>query len=63
MNVDLKGLKSDGDTVTATQHSTAQAGGKSLDQQEVLTFTVRDGKMARLDEQPSDQAAYDAFWG
>ena len=63
LNVDLKSLKSDGDTVTATQHSTAQAGGKSLDQQEVLTFTVRDGKMARLDEQPSDQAAYDAFWG
>jgi uncharacterized protein len=63
LNVDLKSLKADGDKVAATQQTTAERGGKKLDQQEVLTFTVKDGKMARLDEQPSDQAAFDDFWG
>jgi ketosteroid isomerase-like protein len=63
LKVDLKSLKSDGDKVAATQQSTAERGGKKLDQQEVLTFTVKDGKMSRLDEQPSDQAAFDDFWG
>jgi uncharacterized protein len=63
LKVDLRGMKSDGDKVAATQWSTAERSGKKLDQQEVLTFSVEDGKMARLDEQPSDQAAYDDFWG
>jgi ketosteroid isomerase-like protein len=62
LNVDLKSVKSDGDKVAATQQSTAERGGKKFDQQEVLTFTIKDGKMARIDEQPSDQAAFDDFW-
>jgi ketosteroid isomerase-like protein len=61
--VDLKGTKSDGDTVAATHHATAERDGQKLDQDQVLNFTVKDGKLARIDEQPSDQAAYDAFWG
>ncbi len=61
--VDLKGLKSDGDTVTSTHHATAEREGKKLDQDQVLTFTIKGDKMARLDEAPGDQAAYDDFWG
>jgi ketosteroid isomerase-like protein len=61
--VDLKGTTSDGDKVAATHHSTGERGGEKLDQDQVLDFTVKDGKLARIDEQPSDQAAYDAFWG
>ena len=62
LKVDAKSFKTDGDTVAVTQQSTAERGGKKLDQSEVLTFKVKDGKMARLDEAPSDQAAYDDFW-
>lgn len=61
--VELKGLKSDGDKVVATHHATAEREGKKLDQDEDLTFTIKGDKMARLDEAPSDQSAYDAFWG
>jgi ketosteroid isomerase-like protein len=61
--VDLKSVKADGDKVAATHQATAERDDKKLDQQEVLTFTVKDGKLARLDEKPSDQAAYDDFWG
>jgi ketosteroid isomerase-like protein len=60
---DLKSTKSDGDKVAATHQSTGERGDNKLDQQQVLTFTVKDGKLARIDEQPSDQVAYDAFWG
>ena len=63
LNVDAKSFKADGDTVAVTQQTTAERGGKKLDQSEVLTFKVKDGKMARLDEAPSDQSAYDDFWG
>jgi ketosteroid isomerase-like protein len=63
LKVELEGLKSDGDKVEATHRATAAREGKSLDQPEVMTFTVKDGKMARLDEQPSNQAAFDEFWG
>jgi len=61
--VDLKGMKSDGDKVVATHHATAERDGQKLDQDQVLDFTVKDGKLARIDEEPEDQAAYDAFWG
>ena len=63
LKVDLKSLKSDGDKVAATYQSTAERGGKKLDQEEVLTFTIKGGEMSRLDEQPSDQAAFDSLWG
>ena len=63
LKVDLKSLKSDDDQVAATHQATAERGGNKLDQPVVLTFTVKDGKMSRLEEQPSDQAAFDEFWG
>jgi ketosteroid isomerase-like protein len=34
----------------------------TLDQDETLTFTISGGKITRLVEKHSDQAAYDAFW-
>ena len=62
-SVDLKGVKSDGDKVMATHHATAEREGKKLDQDEVLTFTIKGDKMARLDEAPGNQSAWDDFWG
>lgn len=60
---ELKSADPDGDdTVVATHRSTAQRGGKTLDQDETLTFTILDGKVTRLVEHHSDQAVYDAFW-
>jgi hypothetical protein len=41
---------------------TAQRGDKTLDQDETLTFKISGGKFTRLEENHSDQAAYDAFW-
>ena len=63
MRVELKSLESSGDKVIATHQCTAEAGGKKLDQEQVLTFTVRDGKLAHIDEEFADQDAYDDFWG
>ena len=60
---ELKGTKVEGDdTVVATHRDKGQRGGKTLDQDETLTFTISGGKFTQLVEDPSDQAAYDAFW-
>ena len=60
---ELKSVEVQGDdTVVATHHDSAQRAGKTLDQDDTLTFTISDGKFARLEETHSDQAAYDAFW-
>lgn len=60
---ELKSTTVEGDDkVLATHRDNAQRGGKTLDQDETLTFTFSDGKITRLEEKHSDQAAYDAFW-
>jgi uncharacterized protein len=60
---ELEDVKADGDdTVVATHRDKGQRGGKTLDQEETLTFTLADGKITRLVENHSDQATYDAFW-
>ena len=62
-SAELKSTSAEGDdTVVATHRDTAQRGGKTLDQDETLTFTLADGKFTRLVEKHSDQAAYDDFW-
>ena len=62
-SAELKSVKLEGDhTVVATHHDSGQRGGKTLDQDETLTFTISDGKFTRLEENHSDQAAYDDFW-
>jgi ketosteroid isomerase-like protein len=52
----------DENTIVATHRNTGQRNGKTLDQDETLTFTVADGKFTRLAEKHSDPEAYDSFW-
>ena len=60
---ELQSVRAKGDdTVVATHRDKAQRGGKTLDQDETLTFTLSGGKFTRLVENHSDQPAYDAFW-
>jgi len=60
---ELKSATAEGDdTVVAIHRGQGQRDGKTLDQDETLTFTIADGKVTRLVESHSDQAAYDAFW-
>ena len=60
---ELKSTKVAGDdTVVAIHRDKGQRGGKTLDQDETLTFTISGGKFTHLVEDHSDQAAYDAFW-
>jgi uncharacterized protein len=50
------------DKVVAIHRDRGTRGGKTLDQDETLTFTFADGKVTHLAEEHSDQAVYDAFW-
>jgi uncharacterized protein len=60
---DLQSVRVEGDdTVVATHHDSGQRNGKTLDQDENLTFTISDGKFTKLVEEHSDPAAYDDFW-
>jgi hypothetical protein len=60
---DLQSVSVEGDdTVVTTHHDSGQRSGKTLDQDENLTFTISDGKVARIVEDHSDPEAYDAFW-
>ena len=60
---ELKSAKAEGDdTVITTHRGTAQRGGKTLGQDDTLTFTIAGGKITQVVEKHSDQAAYDAFW-
>ena len=60
---ELEKVRSEGDdTVVATHRDKGQRGGKTLDQDEELTFTISDGKITRLVENHTDPATYDAFW-
>jgi ketosteroid isomerase-like protein len=62
---DLQSATAKGDdTVVAVHHNTATRGGKTLDLEETLTFTIEDGQMTRLDSsfKPGDQGAVDEFW-
>src|SRR5262245_22321121 len=60
---ELQSVRSEGDdTVVATHRDKGQRGGKTLDQDEELTFTISNGKFTRLVENHSDQAEYDSFW-
>jgi ketosteroid isomerase-like protein len=60
---ELQSVQAEGDdTVVAKHRERAQRGGKTLDDDETLTFTLADGQFTRLVEKHGDQAAYDAFW-
>ena len=62
LSVQLESTKVEGDTVVSTHHATAQRQGKSWDAEENITFSFSGDKIARLDEAPRDQSAFDAFW-
>jgi ketosteroid isomerase-like protein len=60
---ELKSVKVEGDdTAVASHRDKAQRGGKTLDQDDTLTFTISGGKITRIVESHSDPAAYDDFW-
>jgi ketosteroid isomerase-like protein len=60
---ELKSTKVEGDDkVVATHRGKGRRSGKTLDQDETLTFTISGGKFTYLVEDPSDQVAFDAFW-
>ena len=62
-SAELKATKVEGDDkVVATHRNKGQRDGKTLDQDETLTFTIVDGKITQIVESHSDPAAYDAFW-
>jgi hypothetical protein len=63
MSVDLKSVTVDGNKVASVHQNKAERDGKTLDGETTLNFTIDGGKIARIDEVPSDQAAEDAFWG
>ena len=63
MSAELKTVTVDGDKVAAVHKNVAERGGKKLDSDTTLNFTIKDDKIVRIDEVPSDQAAEDAFWG
>jgi uncharacterized protein len=59
----LQSVSAEGeDTVVAKHRNTGQRDGKTLDQDETLTFTLSGGKFTRLEEKHSDPEAYDTFW-
>lgn len=62
-SAELKSTTAQGDDkVVAVHRDKGQRSGKTLDQDETLTFTISNGKISRLEEDHSDQATYDAFW-
>jgi ketosteroid isomerase-like protein len=62
-SAELKSVRVEGDDkIVATHRDTATRGGKTLDQDEDLAFTLSDGKFTLVEENHSDAAAYDAFW-
>ncbi len=63
MSVELKSVKVDGDKVAAVHNAKAERAGKKFDGETTLNFTIEAGKIARIDEVPSDQKAEDEFWG
>jgi ketosteroid isomerase-like protein len=62
-SAELTAVRVEGDDTAVTTHrDRAERAGKTLDQDETLTFTISDGKITRIVESHSDPAAYDAFW-
>ena len=63
LDIEVLEVTAQGDDKVVSRHSAvASRGDKSLDVVETLEFTINDGKITRLDESTSDEAAEDAFW-
>jgi hypothetical protein len=61
--VELKSVTPEGDKVVSVHHSQGERGGKTLSDDESITFTFSGDKISRLDVSAGDQAAVDDFWG
>jgi ketosteroid isomerase-like protein len=63
MSVTLSSATATGDDHVIAKHTgKAERNGRTLDSDATLDFTIKDGKIARIDESSDDQAAEDAFW-
>ncbi len=61
LQANLVDLMASEDNVTGWANDTATAGGRSLDINSVVVFTLRDGKVTEARQFVDDQAALDAF--
>jgi ketosteroid isomerase-like protein len=63
IKVELREVMSNGaDQVLAVHRVTAEREGRTLDMQEALLFTMRDGKVVEMQDFQPDIEAQDAFW-
>jgi uncharacterized protein len=65
-NAELQSIEEKGDDTVVSKHrGTAERGGQKLDSIEILTFTIKGGKITKLVSSfsPEDEKAEDAFWG
>ena len=63
LKVEPETVKAQGDTLVVSTHRViAERDGKKLDVHETERVMVEDGRITRVDESVSDQAASDAFW-
>jgi uncharacterized protein len=65
-NAELQSVEEQGDDTVVSKHrGTAQRGDQKMDTTEILTFTIKNGKITKLVSSfsPEDEKAEDAFWG
>jgi hypothetical protein len=63
MSVTLNDASAKGDDQVIANHTgKAERNGNTLESDATIAFTIKDGKIARLDETNEDQAAEDKFW-
>lgn len=63
LNIELLNAFGAGDQVVTLQRNSAVSEDRDFDILVITLFTVKDGKLARIQTFPSDQYALDAFWG
>ena len=64
MAVTLNSATAEGDDHVIAKHTgKAERNGTTLESDATMDFTIKDGKIVRIDETNDDQAAEDAFWG
>lgn len=62
LRVEVHDIVANDEHGVALTRTTAQRGGKSLDDKAVQVFHIRDGKAVESWSHPGDQAANDEFW-
>jgi ketosteroid isomerase-like protein len=61
--LDIHALLADEDHVVALTHATAQREGRTLDDNTIQIFHIKDGKVTEQWLHPGDAYATDEFWG